>query len=227
MFYSLKFKYTYFLRHFGKNSRFYDEKKFKIESERINMEKEEQHQTENIDYSKLIENGKLKVDVYQQDEVILRNNFIYNQLNYLSRSIQIADAKAGALTAANGLIIKFVADYKGSNQITEILFMGSIFILIIGIFFSLMVVLPKSLRRKAKGIIYWEHIVNSGKLEYVRTIKEASIDLLLEDAIKSNYSQAYILSKKYKKLNIAFFISLFGYFVIFIGLMISLIYKWW
>lgn len=191
------------------------------------MEKVEQNKTEDFDYSQIIENGKLKVNVYQQDEEILRNNFIYNQINYLSRSIQIADAKAGALTAANGLIIKFVADYKGTNPISEILFLGSLFILIIGVFFSLMVVLPKSLRRKDKGIIYWEHIMNTGKLEYVRTIKEAKIELLLEEAIKSNYSQAAILSKKYKKLNIAFCSSLFGYFVIFTALMISLIYKWW
>lgn len=190
------------------------------------MEKIKQIQNKDFDFSEIIENNKVKVEIFQKDGVI-RNNFTYQQHSYLIQSIRFADAKAGAITAANGLIIKFITDFHAINQVAELLFTGSIILIVIGILFSLMVVYPKSLNRKEKGIIYWEHIVNAGKEEYVQTVKNGEVDQLLESAIENNYSQAFILTKKFKKLNLAFTISLTGYLLAFIGIIICLIYKWW
>lgn len=172
------------------------------------------------DLEDVIEDGKVKVEVYQREGVV-RTNFIFQQNTYLNNSLRFADTKAGALVAANGLIAKFIIDLTGNSaNIVDSLLKCSLVAVIVGIFYALSVVFPRSVESKEKGIIYWEHIKNCEKDEYVQIVAEGEVTELMKKAIENNYSQAAIVTKKFKILSKAFIVSIAGYALVCTALVI-------
>jgi len=168
-----------------------------------------------------IEDGKMKVEIHQREGVV-RTNFTYQQNTYLNNSLRFADTKAGALVAANGLIAKFITDLTGNSAyLVDLLLKCSLVAVIVGIFYALFVVFPRSVESKEKGIIYWEHINNYDKDEYVQIVAEGEVTELLKKAIENNYSQAAIVTNKFKKLSRAFKVSIAGYSLVFAALVIK------
>ncbi len=188
------------------------------------MDKKTESDHENM-LDRIIEDGKLKVETHSR-ESSTRREFSYLQNGYLTNSLRFADAKAGALVAVNGLIVKFIIDFQESSLLLiEILFKVGIFIIIVGILLALIVVFPTKKNSSEKGIIYWEHIKNLGKDKYVKSIKDGPVENFLIKSIENNYTQATILTEKFNKLSLAFLISLGGYGAVFLGLMLMFIFQ--
>ncbi|GAB1800858.1 Pycsar system effector family protein [Priestia megaterium] len=185
------------------------------------MENEEVNHSYNRLFQSITNDGKIRIETYQREKST-KSTFIASLDNQLNNSLRFADTKAGALIAANGLTAKFISglDVKGSVLISLLLNIGLLLVLA-GVVASLVVVLPRRLRSKDKGIIYWENISNMEKAEYVDTVSELSVDELFERRIENNYYQAKILTKKFSRLRLAFIISIVGYIVVCLGLILN------
>lgn len=123
--------------------------------------------------------------------------------------------KFGALVAVNGLIAKFVFDaMQDLTSVNFWLLVTSLACLVIGIVLSVIVVLPKNVKNKGKGFIYWGYIANSTLEEYTIQIKNEPTSELLEEAIRNNYIQAGILTRKFRWLYWAFMISIVSYIIL-------------
>lgn len=180
---------------------------------------------EKRDLEYVTENGKLKVEIHQKEKTT-RTNFTYQQHAYLNNSLRFADTKAGALIAANGLIAKFITDMAdNSTYFVGLLLKIGLFVIVIGIFYALFVVFPRSVQSNEKGIVYWEHIKNFGEENYVNTVANGDINNLLKKSIENNFSQAIIVTNKFKKLSQAFKVSITGYTFVFIALIINLFFE--
>ena len=174
---------------------------------------EEMNQQNKLEH--IIKEGKLQVETTQigtQAEGMAKTNYSNLQNTHLNNSIRFADTKAAALVAVNGLIAKFVFDaIAQQNQILQIeLILGFVFI-IIGIVLSVLVVFPQKANSKAKGIIYWENIIQMDQDEYIDTIEEMELKELRKHILRNNYIQSKILTKKFDYLRYAFISSLIGY----------------
>lgn len=185
------------------------------------MENEEVNHNCNQLFQSITNDGKIKIELYQRERST-KSTFITSLDNQLNNSLRFADTKAGALIAANGLTAKFISDLvlEGNSLIT-LLFKTGLLLVLAGIVASLVVVLPRRLRSKDKGIIYWENISNMRKDEYVNTVSELSVQELFEKRIENNYYQAQILTKKFSRLRLAFIISIVGYIVVCLGLILD------
>lgn len=170
---------------------------------------------------KVIQNNWLKVEM-KQTEGYLRGSFTTQQNAHLNNSIRFADTKAGALVGMNGLVLTYVTNLISSaTGYSDLCFKLSLLFLIASILYSFSVVYPRVLNSKAKGLVYWEHITNCSKDEYVQVIVNGSTEAFLSSAVENNYAQAVILTKKFKKLSIGFKLGIVAYILITIGLLIK------
>lgn len=184
------------------------------------IENQEKHESsEEINHQNKLENiikdGKLQVEIATtgtQTEGIAKTNYSNLQNTHLNNSIRFADTKAAALVAVNGLIAKFVFDLVAKqNQTLQIeLTLGFIF-LIIGIALSVLVVFPQKENSKAKGVVYWENIIQMDPDEYIDTIEGMDPMELRKHILKNNYILSKIITKKFDYLRYAFISSLIGY----------------
>lgn len=172
-------------------------------------------------FDKIIQDDRLRIEVKQTDGFI-RNNFTTQQNIHLNNSIRFADTKAGVLSGANGLVLTYLFDQLStSSGVSKVIFGLGFVCLIVSIFFSLWVVYPRFMNSKEKGLVYWEHITNYKKHEYVNAITQGDTSELLSNVVENNYTQAFILTKKFKKLEIGFKLCLGGYLIIALGFLIK------
>lgn len=171
----------------------------------------------------VIQDNILKVEM-RQTEAFSRNSFTTQQNNYLNSSIRFADTKAGFLTAANGFVFSYLLDkINGFSGVSEACMKIGIIFLVASIFFSLRVVMPRFVNSKDKGLIYWEHIKNYTKEQYVHAITKGDTKELQRCEVENNYYQALILTKKFRKLAIGFKLCIGGYILIVAGLLLKVI----
>lgn len=179
------------------------------EEKEIEIPKNQEHP-----FEKIISDDRLKVEM-KQTEGFLRNSFTTQQHVHLTNSIRFADAKAGALVTINGLVLKFITDLLHTTTgLSSLLLKIALIVLIVSILCSLIVVYPRFLNSKEKGIIYWENIQNYKKEDYIEEITNGDANKLLQSSVENNYYQAAILTKKFKQLLIGFQISIIAYVVI-------------
>jgi hypothetical protein len=184
-----------------------------------------QEMVEELDHplDKVIKNDLLRVEM-KQTEGFIRNSFTSAQNVHLNNSLRFADTKAGALVTVNGLVLSYVTNLiSTSSGVSNWFFKASLLIIIVGILYSIAVVYPRSLNSKDKGLVYWEHITNYKKDDYVKAIIDENVSELLRNSVENNYAQASILTSKFKKLEIGFKISIAGYLAIAIGLIINFV----
>lgn len=167
-----------------------------------------------------IADGKLRIEVYQTKDFV-KSTYANNQNVHLNNSIRFADTKAGVLVAVNGLLAKFSFDKVAEQPfIIQLgLALGFIF-LIIGMALSLFVVFPRKKNSDAKGIVYWENIIQMGEDEYVDTIEGMEPGEIREKTLRNNYIQSKILTEKFDLLRHAFTNSLIGYSIIIVVVVI-------
>jgi hypothetical protein len=157
-----------------------------------------------------IDNGKLRVEVHQT-EGFVKTSFTNNQNIHLNNSIRFADTKAGALVAVNGLIAKFAFDtIAGQTRIVQYGLSSGLLLLVISIALSVFVVIPRKVKSKEKGIIYWENMIEMDMEEYIEAIENMEPQEMRKHALMNNYIQAEILTKKFDVLRKAFITSLLG-----------------
>ncbi|WJN47512.1 DUF5706 domain-containing protein (plasmid) [Priestia aryabhattai] len=173
--------------------------------------------------SKVILDDRLKVEM-KQTEGNLRNNFTNQQNVHLNNSIRFADTKAGVLSGANGLILTYVSDQlSDATSFSKIFLILGLVCLIVSILHSLWVVFPRFQNSKDKGLVYWEHVTNYSEDEYANAIIHGDTSELLRNSVENNYTQAIILTKKFKKLETGFIFCIGGYLLIMVGLLIKFI----
>ncbi|MCP2033525.1 hypothetical protein L1279_000508 [Planomicrobium sp. HSC-17F08] len=164
---------------------------------------------------------KLQIEI-DYTEAYARSEFTSQQNEHLNNSLRFADAKAGALVTVNGLVLTYVtALIDSSSGYSAWFFKASLVTLIIGIVWSIAVVYPKSLNSKDKGLVYWGHIRNYKKEEFALAILEGDVNTLFKNSIENNYTQAIILTKKFKQLEISFKAFILAYTAIAVGLILN------
>lgn len=143
-------------------------------------------------------------------------DFVKQHHSYLNDYIKFADAKALGVITINGLLIKLVFKYL-SNDFDEtkhfILLMGAV-LLLLGIFFAIYVVFPRTGYSNDKGLIFWENVVAMNREEFINSVEEISEKKLFEKFIEQNYFLAQTSSKKYSILRKAFVFSFIGYLLL-------------
>jgi Family of unknown function (DUF5706) len=168
------------------------------------------------------DDGKIRVELYQRERFI-KFNFVNGQNVHLNNSIRFSDMKAGALIAANGTLIKFGNDLIKAKFTLNIWIANiGMLLLMAGILFAILVVMPKRVNHKEKGVHYWEHISNYEKDDFVETLDDMEVSELLQKSMKNNYDQATILKRKFRTLRLAFIVSGSGYFLVGTAILISL-----
>lgn len=173
--------------------------------------------------NKVILDNRLKVEM-KQTEGNLRNTFTNQQNVHLNNSIRFADTKAGVLSGANGLILTYVSDQlSNATSFSKLFLILGLVCLIVSILHSLWVVFPRFQNSKDKGLVYWEHVTNYSKDEYANAIIHGDTSELLRNSVENNYTQAIILTKKFKKLETGFIFCIGGYLLIMVGLLIKFI----
>lgn len=192
-----------------------------LDEEQASKQQEEDKEKLQPPYDKIIQDDRLKIEMKQTDG-FLRNNFTTQQNLHLNNSIRFADTKAGVLSGANGLVLTYsIEQLSTATGVSKVSIVLGLFCLVVSILYSLWVVYPRFMNSKDTGLVYWEHITNYKKDEYMHAITEGDSSELLRNSIENNYTQAIILTKKFKKLEIGFKFCLVGYFLILGGLIIK------
>ncbi|MBE2919861.1 hypothetical protein HPK02_13855 [Anoxybacillus flavithermus] len=143
-------------------------------------------------------------------------DFVKQHHSYLNDYIKFADAKALGVITINGLLVKLVFKYL-SNDFSEtkhfLLLMGAI-LLLLGIFFAIYMVFPRTGYSNDQGLIFWENVVAMNRENFINSVKEISEKELFEKLIEQNYFLAQTSSKKYSILRKAFVFSFIGYLLL-------------
>lgn len=142
-----------------------------------------------------------------------KGDFAKHHNSYLNDYIKFADAKALVIITINGLVIRILFDYLTNNLVATKYFFTliSCVLLLSAIFFSVLVVYPRTSAKNSKGLIFWENVSSMDKEEYLKEVKEIKEEDLLEKVIEQNYFLSKTATMKYKVLRIGFWFSGFGY----------------
>jgi len=124
--------------------------------------------------------------------------------DYFNHFITVADAKSGAILAANFILQGGLVNIKFFNEtaITSLYLLTSI-CCIISIIYCLTVLYPR-LPRAQKGLIFWENVKCYKSLsEYIKDVSKLDTDEIEKEYAKQNWYVSKVLSKKNKHVRIA------------------------
>ena len=87
-------------------------------------------------------------------------------------------------------------------------------LLLVGVIFSLLVLLPRTNDKPERGLIFWENVSVYVRDEYINDLKSMKVNSLLEKMIEQNYFLSKVASKKYSVLRKAFLFTSSGILIL-------------
>ncbi|MBL7800306.1 MAG: hypothetical protein JNL95_06225 [Chitinophagales bacterium] len=138
--------------------------------------------------------------------------------DYFNHYVTVADAKAGAILAANFILLGGLIDISLCDCILVPYLLSGI-ASIASIIFCGIVLYPR-LAKAEKGFIFWENIKSYNSInEYLNDVRQLDIPKVEEEYAMQNWHVSKILSSKNKYVRIAitlFIISLIFFVVTFL-----------
>ena len=160
------------------------------------------------------EDGRLRIEMASSDRSA-KFNFVYHQHLYLNNSNRFADLKAAALAGVNGTLLGLlIREMVLNHPLTALTFTLGAALLFAGMALALTVAFPRRVRRRDKGLLYWEGVRAYQEQEYVDELVRMSHEELLEKMLRHNHLLSGIVSRKYSLLNKAFVVSISGYLLL-------------
>jgi hypothetical protein len=140
----------------------------------------------------------------QEEAVDERSAYEFSwQVNsYLNGYIQFGDAKAGAIVTFFTIVLGFYTGFWPEASKSGWFWLG-VGVSLLPIVMALLVITPRFIREKRKGMIFWEHIADHGSPEeYEEALRQTN---LFEEIAKQNYRLAQISRQKYTWLRWAMY----------------------
>jgi len=141
--------------------------------------------------------------------------------DYFNHYITVADAKAGAILAANFILLGGLININFCCCIIiPYLLTGAV--IISSIVFCCIVLFPR-LPKAEKGLIFWENVKSYQSVnEYLTDIRQLDISKLEEEYAKQNWHVSKVLSTKNKQVRKAIISFAFSLMLLVITFLISI-----
>ena len=149
-------------------------------------------------------------------------DFVKHINDYLHGYIKFADTKAGVIIALSIGFITILFNQKIHEPLFKMckgqLFNNLLFYLtivtflsiMIGLFFAISVIFPRTSPQRTKSLIFWENILEHKKEEYKTKIKELNTQEIIDSLSEHNYLVASVSNQKYKGLKVSMIFSFVG-----------------
>ena len=144
-----------------------------------------------------------------------------NSINtYLNQYVAIADAKAGAIIAANVVIITLLASLDVPSKVFGIIIFIAVVLFSVSTVTSTLVIYPRILHNETPGVIFWEDIHTFKNFdEYFSKIQGFDLFQVEKEYAAQNYILSKILRIKHRFIRNSIILS-------FVGVVLALTAYW-
>lgn len=137
---------------------------------------------------------------------------------YLNQYVAIADAKAGAIIAANVVTITLLASIIVPNKIFGITIFIAVVLFSISTVISTMVIYPRIVRNDVPGVIFWEDIRTFKNFdEYFSKLQKFDLFQVEREYASQNFTLSNILRTKHRFIRLSIILSSLGIALSFIA----------